>query len=71
MFPSTPSPPEPALTFNAPSPADVTLSRCTRVAGWVLRRPLAPRHVLPDARLETFLRQPAVETAPPITDLLR
>ena len=64
MIPSTPSPPEPALTFNAPDQADVTLSRCTRVADLVLRRPLAPRHVLTDARIETFLKQPAVKTAP-------
>jgi ATP-dependent exoDNAse (exonuclease V) alpha subunit len=48
----------------APGQAYVALSRCTSMAGLVLRRPLEPRHVLTDARIETFLRKPAVETAP-------
>jgi ATP-dependent exoDNAse (exonuclease V) alpha subunit len=47
----------------APGQAYVALSRCTSMAGLVLRRPLEQRHVLTDARIETFLRKPAVETA--------
>ena len=64
MFPSTPSPPEPALTFNALGQADVALSRYTSMAALGLRRPLEPRHVLTDVHIETLLKQPAVETAP-------
>jgi ATP-dependent exoDNAse (exonuclease V) alpha subunit len=48
----------------APGQAYVALSRCTSMEGLVLRRPLEQRHVLTDARIETFLKQPAVETAP-------
>jgi ATP-dependent DNA helicase PIF1 len=48
----------------APGQAYVALSRCTSMDGLVLRRPLEQRHVLTDARIETFLKQPAVETAP-------
>jgi hypothetical protein len=62
MLPLTPSLPEPTLTFNAPGHADVALSLCTQVPGLAPKRPLEPRHVLTDARIEAFLRQPAVET---------
>ena len=48
----------------APGQAYVALSRCTSMAGLVLRRPLEQRHVLTDARIERFLKPPAVETAP-------
>ena len=48
----------------APGQAYVALSRCTSMDGLVLRRPLEQRHVLTDARIEAFLKQPAVETAP-------
>jgi hypothetical protein len=64
MFPSTPSPPEPAWTFNAPGHAEVVLSRCTPVPGLARRHLLESRHVLSDARSETFLKQAAAETAP-------
>jgi ATP-dependent DNA helicase PIF1 len=46
----------------APGQAYVALSRCTSMDGLVLRRPLEQRHVLTDKRIETFFRQPAVET---------
>jgi hypothetical protein len=32
------------------------------MTGLVLRRPLGQRHVLSDARIETFLKQPVIET---------
>ena len=46
----------------APGQAYVALSSCTSMDGLVLRRPLEQRHVLTDKRIETFFRQPAVET---------
>jgi hypothetical protein len=64
MFPSTRSPPESAETVNTSGHAEVALSRCTPVPGLARRHPLESRHVLSDARSETFLKQAAVETAP-------
>jgi hypothetical protein len=64
MFPSTRSPPEPAWAFNTSGHAEVALSRCTPAPGLAWRHLLESRHVLSDARSETFLKQAAVETAP-------
>jgi len=49
----------------APGQAYVALSRCTSMAGLVLRRPLEPRHILMDERITTFLWADLDERTPP------
>jgi hypothetical protein len=49
----------------APGQAYVALSRCTSMAGLVLRRPLEPRHVLTDARITAFMQTHLGEAAQP------
>ena len=46
----------------------VALSRCTTLDGLILKKPILPRHIMTDRRIESFMPETAVISPRPATD---